>query len=52
MTLGQIIRKIGFTPTTHEPRSYWGIVKGQKTYMKGQVDDFFAVAAQSTEIVH
>jgi hypothetical protein len=47
----KIIRKIGFTPTTHEPCLYWGIVKGHKTYLKQQVDDF-AVAAVNEEVGH
>ena len=42
----KIIRDIGFTPTTHEPCLYSGIIGGQRVLFMRQVDDF-AIAAPS-----
>ena len=47
----KIIRAMGFTPTTHKPCLYWGMVKGQKAYFMRQVDDF-AVATEDAEAAH
>ena len=47
--IDKIIRDIGFTPTTHEPCLYSGIVQGQRVLFMRQVDDF-AIAAPSESI--
>jgi len=47
----KIIRDIGFTPTTHEPCLYSGIVCGQRVLFMRQVDDF-AIAAPSESIAN
>ena len=36
----RILRKIGLTPTTHEPCLYSGTLEEEKVYFKRQVDDF------------
>ena len=47
----KIIRDIGFTPTTHEPCLYSGIIGGQRVLFMRQVDDF-AIAAPSESIAN
>ena len=42
----RILRKIGFTPTHHEPCLYTGIINGERVIFKRQVDDF-AVACDT-----
>jgi hypothetical protein len=44
----KFIRAIGFTPTTHEPCLYIGVIDGQKCIFKRQVDDF-ALACKTEE---
>jgi len=45
--IDQILRDIGMTPTTHEPRLYSGTIDDQRVLFLHQVDDF-SVASRDT----
>ena len=47
----QILRKLGFTATTHEPCLYSGIIAGERVLVKRQVDDF-KIAAPADRIAN
>jgi hypothetical protein len=42
----RILRKIGLTPTTHEPCLYSGTMESERVYFKRQVDDFAIACKQ------
>ncbi len=46
-----ILRRIGFTPTTHEPCLYSGIIENERVLFMRQVDDFI-VSAPSERIAN
>ncbi|KAL9178452.1 hypothetical protein ACHAXT_003782 [Thalassiosira profunda] len=46
-----ILRKLGFTPTTHEPCLYSGLIEGERVFLKRQVDDF-EVAVSSERLAN
>lgn len=47
--IDKILRKIGLTPTTHEPCLYSGVLLGERVLLMRQVDDF-AVASPSSKL--
>lgn len=49
--IDRIVRKLGFTPATHEPCIYTGEVNGERCIFKRQVDDF-AIATRKEETAH
>ncbi len=47
----KILRQIGFTPTTHEPCLYSGVIDNERVLFLRQVDDF-AIAAPNERIAN